>query len=52
MYREKFDLTGSTAFITGGGRGMGLAAAEALAEHGARVIISDMDPLILDAGRK
>jgi len=51
MYREKFDLTGSTAFITGGGRGMGLAAAEALSEHGARVIISDMDPLILDAGR-
>lgn len=51
MYREKFDLTGSTAFITGGGRGIGLAGAEALAEHGARVIISDRDPAIAESGR-
>jgi NAD(P)-dependent dehydrogenase (short-subunit alcohol dehydrogenase family) len=52
MYREKFDLKGSTAFITGGGRGMGLAAAEALAEHGARVVISDLDPQVLESGRQ
>jgi len=52
MYREKFDLTGSTAFITGGGRGMGLATAEALAEHGAQIIISDLDPHVLESGRQ
>src|SRR6185503_11179842 len=51
MYREKFDLTGSTAFLTGAGRGIGLAGAEALAEHGASLIISDHDPAILEAGR-
>ena len=51
MYREKFDLTGSTAFLTGAGRGIGLAGAEALAEHGAKVIISDHDPKLLESGR-
>lgn len=51
MYREKFDLTGSTAFLTGAGRGIGLAGAEALAEHGARLVISDHDPTVLEAGR-
>ena len=51
MYREKFDLTGSTAFLTGAGRGIGLAGAEALAEHGARLIISDHDQAVLDHGR-
>ena len=51
MYREKFDLTGSTAFLTGAGRGIGLAGAEALAEHGARLVISDHDPAVLEHGR-
>jgi NAD(P)-dependent dehydrogenase (short-subunit alcohol dehydrogenase family) len=51
MYLEKYDLSGQTAFITGGGRGIGLAAAEALLEAGARVIISDVDPNVLDQGR-
>ncbi len=35
-----FDLTGRVALLTGSSKGMGLAMAEALAEHGARVVIS------------
>jgi NAD(P)-dependent dehydrogenase (short-subunit alcohol dehydrogenase family) len=51
MYREKFDLRGSRAVVTGGGRGIGLATAEALAEHGAAIVICDIDPGVLEAGR-
>ena len=51
MYLDKYKLAGRTAFITGGGRGIGLAAAEALLEAGAKVVISDHDASILEAGR-
>ncbi len=51
MYSEKYRLDGKTAFITGGGRGIGLCAAHALAEAGARVVISDWQSEILEAGR-
>ncbi|RUV03084.1 SDR family oxidoreductase [Mesorhizobium sp. M6A.T.Cr.TU.017.01.1.1] len=51
MFLERFRLDEKTAFITGGGRGIGLSTAEALAEAGARVTISDMDPQVLEAGR-
>jgi gluconate 5-dehydrogenase len=34
-----FDLNGKTALVTGGGRGIGLAIAKALAEHGADVVL-------------
>lgn len=35
-----FDLRGKVAIITGSSRGLGLASAKGLAEHGARVVIS------------
>jgi NAD(P)-dependent dehydrogenase (short-subunit alcohol dehydrogenase family) len=38
--RELFDLSGRTALVTGGSRGLGLAMAGALGEMGAKVIIS------------
>ncbi|MCK9516541.1 MAG: SDR family oxidoreductase [Ottowia sp.] len=38
--RELFDLTGKTALVTGGSRGLGLQIAQALGEAGARIMIS------------
>ncbi|MGW8379365.1 SDR family NAD(P)-dependent oxidoreductase [Streptomyces sp. ODS28] len=38
------DLTGKAAVVTGAGRGLGLAYAEALARSGARVVVNDADP--------
>ncbi len=46
--KELFDLTGRTALITGGSRGLGLQMAEALGEAGARVLISSRKAADLD----
>ncbi|MBM3557035.1 MAG: glucose 1-dehydrogenase [Alphaproteobacteria bacterium] len=46
MYREKFDLSGRVAVVTGGAQGIGFAIASALAEHGAKVVIADMNRAI------
>ena len=38
--KKLFDLTGKTALITGGSRGLGLQMAHALGEAGAKIMLS------------
>lgn len=40
---DYFDLSGKVALVTGGSRGLGLAMAEGLAAHGAKVIVTSRD---------
>ena len=41
---DRFSLNGRVALVTGASRGLGLAMAEALAGHGARVVLNGRDP--------
>jgi len=52
VYLQKLSLKGRNAFVTGGGRGIGLAICEALAEAGARVVIADRDARVAAEGRQ
>jgi len=44
MLKEKFNLSGKTALVTGSARGIGRAIAVALAEYGARVLVHGSKP--------
>lgn len=46
---DLFDLTGKVAIVTGSTKGIGRAAAEALAAHGAKVVISSRNQDACDA---
>jgi NAD(P)-dependent dehydrogenase (short-subunit alcohol dehydrogenase family) len=50
MYLERFNLAGRTAVVTGGGQGIGLACADALAEAGASIVIVDKEPAHAERG--
>lgn len=51
MYLDMFKLSGRVALVTGGGRAIGLACVEALAEAGAKVIIADNDMKVAGEGQ-
>ena len=50
MYKKLTDLSGKQALVSGGGRGIGLCAADALAEAGACVVIVDLSEQLLEEG--
>ena len=50
MYLEKYDLSGRVAVVTGGGRNIGLACVQALAEANAKVVIAEVDADVGAAG--
>ena len=49
--RALFDLTGKTAIVTGGSRGIGLQMASALGEMGAKIALTARKENELDAAR-
>ena len=49
---QMFSLDGRIALITGSSRGLGMAMAKALAEHGALVLINGRDKAAVEAGAR
>ena len=52
MNKIKFDLNNRTAVITGGAQGFGLDIAKRFLDSGAKVIIWDIDPKLIDEASK
>ena len=50
--KKAFDLSGKTALITGGSRGLGLQIAEALGEQGAKIVLSSRKAGDLEEAQK
>jgi NAD(P)-dependent dehydrogenase (short-subunit alcohol dehydrogenase family) len=50
--KKAFDLSGKSALVTGGSRGLGLQIAEALGELGARILLSSRKGSDLEQARK
>jgi NAD(P)-dependent dehydrogenase (short-subunit alcohol dehydrogenase family) len=50
--RQLFELTGKTALVTGGSRGLGLQIAQGLGEMGARIAISARKPAELEEAKR
>jgi NAD(P)-dependent dehydrogenase (short-subunit alcohol dehydrogenase family) len=50
--QKAFDLSGKSALITGGSRGLGLQIAEALGEQGAKIILSSRKAADLEQAQK
>lgn len=49
MYLQRLSLTNKRALVTGAGRGIGFACADALSEAGATVILADIDAASAEA---
>ncbi|TDT37219.1 NAD(P)-dependent dehydrogenase (short-subunit alcohol dehydrogenase family) [Maribacter spongiicola] len=47
--KQKFDLTGKVAIVTGSSKGIGLSIARGLAENGAKLVISSRNKKAVDA---
>ena len=52
MYLEKFRVDGKVAVVTGAAKGIGFAAADALSEAGAHVVLTDMNGDMADVSAK
>lgn len=50
--KKAFDLSGKSALVTGGSRGLGLQIAEALGEQGARILLSSRKEADLEQAQK
>ena len=52
MDKIKFDFKNRTAVITGGAQGFGLDIAKRFLKSGAKVIIWDIDPKMIEKAKK